>query len=99
MVHNEFEGDVIGKIWRAQESDKEIVYFQVKNHHNWYRIEYTGELMLERANYMASKLKSLASRHGIGGDVEIGVDSDELTINEHSHTRTFNLVRYIQVTD
>jgi hypothetical protein len=94
MVHNEFEGDVIGKIWRAQESDKEIVYFQVKNHPNWFRIEYTGELMLDRANYMASKLKSLSSSHG---QFEVGVDSDELTINEHSHRRTFNLVRYIQV--
>ena len=98
MVHNEFEGDVIGKIWRAQESDKEIVYFQVKNHHNWYRIEYTGELMLERANFMASKLKYLSSSHS-RGEVEVGVDSDELTINEHSHIRTFNLVRYIQVTE
>ena|SRR5215203_1190299 len=96
MVHNEFEGDVIGKVWRAQESDKEIVYFQVKDHHNWYRIEYTGELMLERANFMASKLKYLSSSHS-RGEVEVGVDSDELRINEHSHPRTFNLVRYIQV--
>lgn len=96
MPHNEFEGDVIGEVWRAQEADKEIVYFKVKDQANWFRIEYTGNLMLERANFMASKLKALTDVTK-KEEIEVGVDFDELRINEYSHPRIFNLVRYIQV--
>ena len=55
MAHNEIEGNVIGEVWREQETAKEISYFLVKGEENWFSIEYTGELMLERANYMADR--------------------------------------------
>ncbi len=96
MAHNELEGNVIGEVWRAQEAAKELVYFRVQNQPKWFRIEYTGDLMLERANYMADKLKVAA---GGGSGIEVGVDYDELTVGEPPHTpaTTFNLVKYIQI--
>jgi hypothetical protein len=96
MSHNELEGNVIGEVWRAQEAAKELVYFRVQNQPRWFRIEYQDELMLERANYMADKLKAAAVA---GGGVEVGVDYDELTVGEPPHTpaTTFNLVKYIQI--
>jgi hypothetical protein len=96
MSHNELEGNVIGEVWRAQETAKEITYFLVQGEPNWFRIEYTGELMLERANYMAEKLKLAAQG---GGSVEVGVDYDALTVGEPPNlpSRTFNLVKYIQI--
>ncbi len=96
MAHNELEGNVIGEVWRAQETAKEIVYFRVQKQPKWFRIEYTGDLMLERASYMAEKLKSAAKA---GSGIEVGVDYDELTVGEPPHTpaTTFNLVKYIQV--
>ena len=96
MAHNELEGNVIGEVWRAQESAKELVYFKVEKQPKWFRIEYTGDLMLERANYMAGKLKAAAAA---GGGIEVGVDYDLLTVGEPPHTpaTTFNLVKYIQI--
>jgi hypothetical protein len=96
MAHNEFEGNVIGEVWRAQESDTEIVYFVAEGEANWFRIEYTGLAMLERAEFLAQKLKAAA---GSGTGIEVGVDYDELTVGEPPATpaTTFNLVRYIQV--
>lgn len=96
MAHNELEGNVIGEVWRAQETAKEIVYFRVASEDKWFRIEYTGELMLERANFMATKLKSAAQG---GNQIEVGVDYDELTVGEPPHTpfTTFNLVKYVQI--
>ena len=96
MAHNEFQGNVIGEVWRAQETAKEITYFLVQREPNWFRIEYTGELMLERANYMAEKLKAAAQG---GKSIEIGVDYDTLTVGEPPNLplRTFNLVKYIQI--
>lgn len=96
MAHNELEGNVIGEVWRAQESGKEITYFLVEGEKNWFRIEYAGDLMLERANYMAEKLKTAA---GGGNAIEVGVDYDEITVGEPPNLplRTFNLVKYIQV--
>ena len=96
MAHNELEGNVIGEVWRAQESVKELVYFRVQKQPRWFRIEYTGDLMLERANYMAQKLKAAAAA---GSGIEVGVDYDELTVGEPPHTpaTTFNLVKYIQI--
>ncbi len=96
MAHNEIQGDVIGEVWRAQEVAKEITYFLVKKEANWFRIEYTGDLMLERANYMAEKLKLAAQA---GSSIEVGVDYDELTVGEPPNLpmRTFNLVKYIQI--
>jgi hypothetical protein len=96
MAHNELEGNVIGEVWRAQERDKELVYFRVQNEPKWFRIEYTGSEMLERADYMVQKLKAAA---GSGSGIEVGVDYDELTVGEPPHTpaTTFNLVRYIQI--
>ena len=96
MAHNELEGNVIGEVWRAQEAAKELVYFRVQNQPKWFRIEYTGDLMLERANYMADKLKAAAHA---GGGIEVAVDYDELTVGEPPHTpaTTFNLVKYIQI--
>ncbi len=96
MAHNELEGNVIGEVWRAQEAAKELIYFRVSKQAKWFRIEYTGDLMLERANYMAEKLKAAASG---GSGIEVGVDYDELTVGEPPHTpmTTFNLVRYIQI--
>jgi hypothetical protein len=96
MAHNEFEGNVIGEVWRAQELAKEIVYFVAEGERNWFRIEYSGAAMLERAEYMTAKLKAAA---GAGTGTEVGVDYDELTVGEPPATpaTTFNLVRYIQV--
>ncbi len=96
MAHNEIEGNVIGEVWRAQETAKEITYFLVKGEKNWFRIEYTGELMLERANYMADKLKAAAQG---GSSIEVGVDWDALTVGEPPNLpmRHFNLVKYIQI--
>ena len=76
MAHNELEGNVIGEVWRAQESDKELVYFRVEGEPKWYRIEYTGPEMLERADYMVQKLKAAA---GSGSGIEVGIDSDVQT--------------------
>ena len=52
--------------------------------------------MLERANYMAERLKAAAAA---GSGVEVGVDWDELTVGEPPNLplRTFNLVKYIQI--
>jgi len=96
MAHNEIEGNVIGEVWRAQETGKEITYFLVQRQANWFRIEYTGDLMLARANYMAEKLKAAAQG---GNSVEVGVDYDTLTVGEPPNLplRTFNLVKYIQI--
>ena len=90
MAHNEIEGNVIGEVWRAQEAAKEITYFVISGEENWFRIEYSGDLMLERVNYMAEKLKSAAQS---GNSIEVGVDHDLLTIEG----RVFNLVKYVQV--
>lgn len=96
MAHNELEGNVIGEVWRAQETAKEIVYFRVSGENRWFRIEYTGDLMLERANFMAEKLKAAAQG---GNQIEVGVDYDELTVGEPPHTplTTFNQVKYVQI--
>ena len=96
MAHNELEGNVIGEVWRAQEAAKELVYFRVQKQAKWFRIEYTGDLMLQRANYMADKLKAAAAA---GSGIEVGVDYDALTVGEPPHTplTTFNLVKYIQI--
>jgi len=96
LVHTEFEGNVIGEVWRAEEAAKEIIYFKAQGEQKWFRIEYTGPLMLERANFMANKLKNLAAT---GSGVEVGVDYDNLTVGDPPHTPTtsYNLVRYIQV--
>ena len=96
MAHNEIEGNVIGEVWRAQETAKEITYFTIQGQKNWFRIEYTGDLMLERANYMAEHLKAAA---GPGSGTEVGVDYDTLTVGEPPNLplRTFNLVKYIQI--
>ncbi len=96
MAHNEIQGNVIGEVWRAQEVAKEITYFLVQGEGNWFRIEYTGELMLERANYMAEKLKAAAQG---GSSIEVGVDYDTLIVGEPPNLplRTFNLVKYIQI--
>lgn len=96
MAHNELEGNVIGEVWRAQESAKELVYFRVSGQSKWFRIEYTGDQMLERADYMAQKLKAAGSS---GSGIEVGVEFDELTVGEPPHTpaTTFNLVKYIQI--
>ena len=48
MAHNELEGNVIGEVWRAQEAAKELVYFRVDGQPKWFRIEYTGDVMLDR---------------------------------------------------
>ena len=95
-MHNELEGNVIGEVWRGQEAAKEIIYFMVQGQSRFFRIEYTGDLMLARANYMADKLKAAAAA---GTGIEVGVDYDELTVGEPPHTpaTTFNLVRYIQI--
>jgi hypothetical protein len=96
MAHNEIEGNVLGEVWRGQETAKEIAYFTVQGEANWFRIEYTGDLMLERANWMATKLKQAAQA---GSGVEVGVDYDTITVGEPPRLplRTFNLVKYIQI--
>jgi hypothetical protein len=95
-MHNRIEANVTGEIWRAQEAAKEIVYFQLKGQTKFFRIEYTGDLMLERANFMAKTLKDTASG-GIGNPV--GVDFDDIVVSvqpPNTHTGNFNLVKYIQ---
>lgn len=96
MSHTELEGNVIGEVWRAQEAAKELVYFRVEAEPKWFRIEYTGDQPLERANFMADKLKAAASS---GSGIEVGVEYDELTVGEPPHTpaTTFNLVKYVQI--
>lgn len=95
MAYKELEGNVIGEIWRAQEQAKEIVYFTIQNQTQWFRIEYTGDLMLERANYMSDKLKIAAQA---GGGIEVGVEYDTLKVGDAPQpTTTFNLVSYIQI--
>lgn len=96
MAHTELAGNVIGEVWRAQDTAKEIVYFKVEKQNRWFRIEYQGDLMMERANYMAEKLKVAAQG---GSQIEVGVDYDELTVGEPPHTplTTFNLITYIQI--
>lgn len=87
---------MIGEVWRAQEAAKELIYFRTQNNDKWFRIEYTGDLMLERANYMAEKLKAAAA---VNAGVEVGVDYDEIIVGAPPHTpaTTFNLVTYIQI--
>jgi hypothetical protein len=96
MAHNEFEGNVIGEVWRAQETAKEMVYFLAQGEPKYFRIEYTGPEMLDRADFMAEKLKAAA---GSGSGIEVGVDYDELTVGDPPHTPAteFNLVKYIQI--
>lgn len=96
MAHNELAGNVIGEVWRAQEAAKELIYFRTEGEPKWFRIEYAGDLMLERANFMAEKLKTAAA---VGSGIEVGVDYDEITVGEPPHTpaTTFNLVKYIQI--
>lgn len=94
MAHNEIEGNVIGQVWRAQEHGKELTYFTVQGAPRWFRIEYTDDKMLERANFMAEQLKKAA---GSGSGVEVGVDFDTLVVGDPPHQGTFNLVRYIQI--
>ena len=90
MAHNEYQGNQIGEIWRAQESGKEITYFMAQGEANWFRIEYSGDRMLDRANWMADRLQNAG---------QVGVDYDTLTVGEPPNLpeRTFNLVKYIQV--
>ena len=95
-MHNRIEATVTGEVWRAQEASKEIVFFQMKGQANFFRIEYTGELMLDRANFMAAELKAIAAG-GIGNPV--GVDYDDLVVSvqpPNTHTGNFHLVKYIQ---
>jgi hypothetical protein len=96
MAHNELEGNVIGEVWRAQEERRELIYFRVSGEVKWFRIEYTGDQMLERAAFMTNMLKAAAAS---GDGIAVGVDFDELTVGEPPHTpaTTFNLVKYIQV--
>jgi hypothetical protein len=60
----------------------------------WFRIEATGDKMLERANFMSEQLKKAA---GSGSGVDVGVDFDTLTVGDPPHQGTFNLVRCIQI--
>ncbi len=87
MPYIELEGKDIGEVWRGQESDKELICFSIKNH--WLRVEYTGELMLERANYMAEKLKAAAN---LGNRLEVGVEYDAPSFECGTYS-----VSYIQV--
>jgi hypothetical protein len=95
VAHNELEGNAIGEVWRAQEAAKELVYFRVAGESKWFRIEYTGPAMLERADYMAEKLKAAAAE---GGGAGVGMDYEPVTVGEPPHTpaSTYNLVTYIQ---
>ncbi len=96
-MHNRIEGNVSGQVWRAQEASKEIIYFQISGQDNFFRIEYTGELMFERANFMATALTNIAAG-GIGNPV--GVDYDDLVVSvqpPNKHTGNFHLVKYIQI--
>ena len=95
-MHNRIEATVTGEVWRAQEASKEIVFFQMKGQANFFRIEYTGELMLDRANFMAAELKAIAA--GVIGN-PVGVDYDDLVVSvqpPNTHTGNFHLVKYIQ---
>jgi uncharacterized protein YbjQ (UPF0145 family) len=96
MAHSELEGNVIGEVWRGQEEKKELIYFRVSGESKWFRIEYTGDQMLERAAFMTNMLKAAEAT---GSGTVVGVDFDELTVGEPPHTpaTTFNLVKYIQV--
>ncbi|MCY7409639.1 MAG: hypothetical protein LH473_05145 [Chitinophagales bacterium] len=94
-MHNRIEASATGQVWRAQEAAKEIVYFQLKEQKNYFRIEYTGELMLERANYMAGLLKTATATGNV-----VGVDYDDLVVSvqpPNTHTGNFHLVKYIQI--
>jgi hypothetical protein len=95
-MHNRIEGNVSGEVWRAQEASKEIVYFQIKGQANFFRIEYTGDLMFERSTYTANALKAIAAG-GVGNPV--GVDFDDIVVSvqpPNTHTGNFHLVKYIQ---
>ncbi|MES9972275.1 MAG: hypothetical protein ABW092_19760 [Candidatus Thiodiazotropha sp.] len=96
MPYKELEGNVIGGVWRGQEPAKELIYFQIEGQDKWFRLEYTGDLMLERANYMSEKLKKKAES---GSGIEVGLEYDELSVGDapHSPATTFNLVSYIQI--
>lgn len=97
MAHNRIEGNVTGEVWRAQEAAKELIYFKITKVQNWFRIEYTGDRMLDRANYMTDKLKAAASS---GSGTEVGIDYDELKVSlqpPNTHQETFYLVKYIQI--
>lgn len=96
MPYKELEGNVIGEVWRGQEPAKEIIYFRVEGQEKWFRVEYLGDLMLERANYMSERLKTAAQA---GGGIEVGLEFDELSVGDapHSPATTFNLVSYIQI--
>ncbi len=96
MPYKELEGNVIGEVWRGQEPAKELIYFRIEGQDKWFRIEYAGDLMLERANYMAGRLKAAAQA---GGGIEVGVEYDQLSVGDapYSPATTFNLVSYIQI--
>ncbi len=96
MPYKELEGNVLGEVWRGQEHAKELIYFRIEGQSKWFRIEYTGDLMLERGNYMAEKLKAAARA---GGGIEVGVEYDELSVGDapYSPATSFNLVSYIQI--
>ncbi len=63
---------------------------------NWFRIEYFGDRMLDRANWMVDRLKETSLG---GSSVEVGVDYYTLIVGEPPNLpeRTFNLVKYIQI--
>ena len=86
MAHNDYQGVQRGSLWRAQQPGKEILYFLGTGEARWFRVEYTGDQMLERANYMADLL-------GSTGVVRVGVDYDPLDLGTTIH----NLVTEIQV--
>lgn len=96
MPYKELEGNVIDEVWRGQEPSKELIYFRIEGVAKWFRLEYSGDLMLERANYMAEKLKAAAQS---GSGIEVGVEYDELSVGDapSSPATTFNLVSYIQI--
>ena len=96
MPYKELEGNVIGEVWRGQEAAKELIYFRIEKQAKWFRIEYAGDLMLERANYMSGRLMA-AAKAGCG--IEVGVEYDELSVGDapYSPATTFNLVSYIQI--
>ena len=89
MAHNDLAGNVIGEIWRGHDAATEQVFFLVQGNPNWFRIDYTGPLMVERANYITQRLKAAAATPGI----DVGVDYDELTVNGV----LFHLVSFIEV--
>jgi hypothetical protein len=92
MAHNEIEGNVIGEVWRAQEAAAEIIFFRVASDPLWFKLEYSGDRMLDRANYMADRLKIAASG---GGGVEVGVDFEDIA--EGSPQATFHRVSFIEI--